>query len=858
MANSVTDWQRERLVPLYGNLPIGELLQKWWDSLGYPAEDTLSNQKLYDRYKLALPSFGPVGKSLQDYAYEFWSQGLIGSAVRLPGITGNYITTPDSVLNSITGDIDVRFKVAPVDWTPAANEQVVGKRGGAGQRGWYIYRQTNGRWGAGVSGDGTAERFLNPTSTAANLVDGQARWGRFTRVASTGTFFFYDSLDGLTWTSLGGGVDTIGPLFDNTASLNLGTGSGSEMFVGDVLYFELRNGIDGPIVVKYDASDVVVTGTRLPATISGWTINGTGITQPDVDYLKLPGTAGNYVSMPDSPKLSLLGDFELVCRVSADDWTPTGAKDLITKYYSTGSQRSYEWLLNTDGTLSLWLSSNGTTGSERKSTVATGITDGVAKYLKVTFDADNGSAQNETKFYTSDNGNVWTPLGDTVTVAGVFTIFDSTAVLSLGAKAQDNAQFWAGRYYYAEIRNGLGAAGTVVAKFDAREIETPWVINGSDWSWAGSAPVNLQEMSLDLNGSLSYFQTPDSVVNSVVEDIDVRIQVSPDVSGAFRVLVSKNGGPGARSWYIGLNGDGSPAWGLSTDGTAQDFGGNSPITLTAPFWVRFTRVKSTGVGKAEVSSDGLTWVQQGSSKVFAAGTNLFDTAALLGIGAHDGGGSAFVGKIHYAEVRNGIDGPVVARFDPSAVAKTGTRLPTTLTQPGGSPNLITPNQASIETDASGWITGSGAPVIARSTAQFLDGVASLSIVATAVGPAAMSAYLQPLTTVPVIPGKSYTAKISFRTALTARSCSARILWMNAASGFVSASVGTSVGDTSSGWTEGIVTGVAPATAAYGRIEAYIDAVVATEEHFIDRISLVETPVVWTAAGSAWDWEAVAA
>jgi hypothetical protein len=37
----------------------------------------------------------------------------------LGGIAGNYASTPDSVANSITGDIDIRTKVALADWTPA-------------------------------------------------------------------------------------------------------------------------------------------------------------------------------------------------------------------------------------------------------------------------------------------------------------------------------------------------------------------------------------------------------------------------------------------------------------------------------------------------------------------------------------------------------------------------------------------------------------------------------------------------------------------------------------------------------------------------------------------------------------------
>jgi hypothetical protein len=861
--NSVTDWQRERLVPLYGNLPVGELLQKWWDSLGYPVEDTLSNQKLYNRYKLFLPD---ATGSVQDLAWQFWSQGLLGSAIRLPGITGNYISTPDSVINSITGDLDIRVKVSVDNWALAQEQNIIGKYTTTGnQRSYRLYLTSTGnQLQFASSADGTAGTVSALNRTIAYPA-GSTKYIKVTHDVDNGAggnvITIFDSDDGIIWTQLNTVTNTgVHQRYDSTAVLEIGSATnGAFPLAGIIYYAEVRNGIDGPVVAKYDSSDVVVTGTRLPATINGWTINGTGITKPDVDYLKLPGTSGNHLDYPDLPANSVLGDIEVVALVAADDWTPTGYQVILSKWPNDGSaNHSYRLLINqTSGTIQLSASPDGTTKQFFNSTSAPVVTDGAPLWIKANVDIDDGAGNRVARFYTSPDGTVWTQLGSSVSQAGVNSqIADTTTVLRIGANTSDTERF-AGKVYYVEVRNGID--GPVVAKFDAREIETPWTINGTGWNWAGSAPLDLQEMSLKLDAtSGNHFATPDSPVLSITGDLDIRAEIEPNNWLTTQVIMAKDTVSGQRSFYLYLHSSAVIGMSVSLDGTAQIFPSRPHgLTGSSRKWVRVTRVSASGATEFFLSDDGVKWTTLGVNNSTAGA--IFDSTALMEIGSRATGGSErFSGKIYYIEVRNGINGPIVARFDPSAVAKLATRNPTVLTQPGGSPNLVTPNQASIETDATGWITGSGTPTLARSTAQFLDGAASLSIIAVAAGPAAMSAYLNPLTTVSVIPGKSYTAKISFRTAVTARSCSARILWMNAASGFVSASVGTSVGDTTSGWTEGTVTGVAPATAAYGRIEAYIDAVVAGEEHFIDRISLAETPVVWTAAGSAWDWEPVSA
>jgi len=161
------------------------------------------------------------------------------------------------------------------------------------------------------------------------------------------------------------------------------------------------------------------------------------------------------------------------------------------------------------------------------------------------------------------------------------------------------------------------------------------------------------------------------------------------------------------------------------------------------------------------------------------------------------------------------------------------------------PNLLTTNQASLETDTTGWVTFFGNTSLARSTAQFLIGTASLSLTAVAAGD--MYAYTtNGVAGVPVVAGTVYTALASVRSNTTSRSVNVGIVWYDAAGVTLSTSLGSETADTSTGWTQGSCTAQAPATAARAAIQVRVTAAgAAGEVHYVDSISI--------ASGSSTTW-----
>jgi hypothetical protein len=199
-------------------------------------------------------------------------------AVTLNGVAGTYVSTPDSVAASITGDIDIRVKAAPMGWTGAGVQHLVSKRNNAtGASEAYAFA---------IQGSGALSFYHNngatqtiPVSTVGTgFSAGTTNWVRVTWKQSTGYVNFYTSSDGVTWSQLGV-VDVVGPttaLNDGTRSIALGQNPNSTevTFSGKIYRAQIYNGINGTHAVDFDASRYAGGTTLTGSTGETWTLNG--------------------------------------------------------------------------------------------------------------------------------------------------------------------------------------------------------------------------------------------------------------------------------------------------------------------------------------------------------------------------------------------------------------------------------------------------------------------------------------------------------------------------------------------------------------------------------------------------------
>ena len=473
------------------------------------------------------------------------------NALVLPGVSGNYASTPDSVPLSITGDIDLIARVAPNDWTPGALQMIIAKSGGDPNRQFNFYIAVTGELILQWFPTGSAASVLTSTSTVATgATDGSAIWVRVTLDVDNGAAGndtkFYTAADSTSvpssWTQLGSTVTKAGTttMVDTSAALEVGSrvSGTADYMAGKVYRAIVKSGIDGTTVFdanfaaqskgttsfsesSSNAATVTVNQSgALPAHIGSQKdlLQGTDASRPPylsysgTKYLYLPGVAGNNASTPDAAANSITGNIDLRAHVALDDYTPAANQELIAKD-ATGGQFSYLLRLRAvTGVLDLYWSEDGTALKQATSTAATAITDGAQKWIRATMDVNNGSGAYEVKFWLSDDNVTYTQLGNAVTGAATTSIFNGTSVVYLGY-GQTSLASVSGKLYRAIIKSGID--GTTVVDFnpsDTSDASTSFASSttGETWTINSSGGLKAQivgRASLLFDGSADYLKT---------------------------------------------------------------------------------------------------------------------------------------------------------------------------------------------------------------------------------------------------------------------------------------------------------------------------------------------------------------
>ena len=149
----------------------------------------------------------------------------------------------------IVGSLDIRVDAAAVDW--AVSQSYVNKYlSSSGERAFTFFANSN-RMRSGVSTDG--EVGVTKNSNLLNLDPGSRHLIRVTiEPAAVEQEWFIDGLQ--HGSTIDPGVPSIWG--GSSQPLQVGDGALADEFAGDVYFAEVRDGIDGPVVARFDAEDV--------------------------------------------------------------------------------------------------------------------------------------------------------------------------------------------------------------------------------------------------------------------------------------------------------------------------------------------------------------------------------------------------------------------------------------------------------------------------------------------------------------------------------------------------------------------------------------------------------------------------
>lgn len=376
----------------------------------------------------------------------------------LPGVASNTATTPDAAPLDITGDIDIRVKVALDDWTPAAIADLVAK---AGTNDSYRFRiLTTGilRLEWVTTGPTT---ITKDSTVATGIADGATKWVRATldvdNGASGNDVKFFTSDDGTNWTQLGSTVTTAGvtSINNTTSVLTIGGAGSAAPARGKFFRAQVLDGIDG--TVAFDANfETSITSlnqasfTESSTNAATVTINrsgdgfeSAGITAAGYLY---PGATNTFTaSATNHLDFGLSDSFTLVAAYRLWATLATNVTRIAKKINTTAATQGY--LLGSDGTTGSLPRTQIGDGTNGLSATSGARTSGAAT---VTAAVRNVTTDNVT---TYTNGTAGTPVTDNTT--GTLTNFEQLRIGRLSGTGTSYADMEG--YAFALFRKPLTA-----------------------------------------------------------------------------------------------------------------------------------------------------------------------------------------------------------------------------------------------------------------------------------------------------------------------------------------------------------------------------------------------------------------
>jgi hypothetical protein len=622
--------------------------------------------------KLTIGTHG--SKNFNGRIYLAKMEAIKRAQIVFPGESLNYIRSP--IVYPTTGNeieviarVSAPWKQPTPDYSAAGilyMQSTMGMRrynGGTGIQ-VYVYDPTSGAVTAGGA---------NPVS----WVDNQMVWLRFTATTTTTRLeWALDSIDIPTvWNLIANPARPTVQIRANTNYCEIGTDSVTNTirpWVGRIARLIVRPTIGGAATLDMSENDagVMKTATTFdPKVGATLTVN----TKQPLAFM-FPGTPGNYLSVPDSAALDIIGDLEVVARVSPRSWrrTPTG-NDIVGKYEGNGNQRSWRFYVDQFGSLVATFSSDGISGNAAVSSSAISSSAG---QIWVKFTRQAGVV----KFYTAPDllsePVTWTQLGTDRTTTVTGNIFAGTSIVAIGGVTNGGA-WMDGRVRRVIIRSGI--AGTIVADINDYNPTGPGV---SFFTATVGGTVSVIDTSLvsalvpfAVSGNVS---TPDpgplplqvtfvyKIKGPLIGTTDFSIAGQWQTSGDYSWLCQRRG-PGTAPI-------GSPILYLSTNGSTSSpiLPPTIPISPSVDEWIALALDADTGTQRTlqvYTSTNGVTWTPNGALMT-GPRYGTFDSASVLRVGSHGPTGATayFNGNIYYVEARTGLDpaaGDVLWRFDAS-------------------------------------------------------------------------------------------------------------------------------------------------------------------------------------------------
>lgn len=527
------------------------------------------------------------------------------------------------------------------------------------------------------------------------------------------------------------------------------------------------------------------------------------------------------------------------------------------------------------------------------STVTIPAADRSPLHLRATLDVDNGAGAYEVKFYTSTDGVTWTQLGTTITGTATTSIRSTTSIVEVGSRATGSEDYITGVVLRTQIRDGIDGPIVYDEDFSAArwagnpsKATHPAILPAKHTTFTRSSTAHLDGVEVaagtprytgayrdtvlaknpvgywrlgevlgatavaDHSGNSNHGTvegaptfgtagalTRDRDTAATFDGVDDAVAIADSASfdvTSFTIeawIKTSNAGTGRRRiwsqqtavgtyWLMALF-DNKLELGSSADGLLTTRG----VALNDNAWHHVVVVR-------DAVNDVARWYVDGVEVGTATATGgSYALSATPYIGRYYASASEhFAGAIDEVAVYNRaltadeVDENHRAGLDPATVGG--------ILIEEGTTNLLTANQASLETDTTGWAAQYGGTV-ARSTTRAWHGAASLALTRTGGTTGTMAAWTSQGTAgTPVSASTAYTAQVRVFSP-AARTVNLEFLWYDAAGALITGQPSTSVTSVASAWARLTLTATSPASAAFAAIRVTVVDALDAEVHYFD-------------------------
>jgi hypothetical protein len=209
-------------------------------------------------------------------------------------------------------------------------------------------------------------------------------------------------------------------------------------------------------------------------------------------YLDLNGSSGNYASTLDSVTTSITGNIQIDALILPQALTGS-VQTIVSKWVSSGNQRSFALYIDTNGYLNFTHSNDGVANFLVTSSSTLPTSGNLPYWVRLTKLMNDGSGNTVTNFSVSTDDINYVSLSIPRVVSGISSVYDSSTAIEIGSQEVGTTNLFVGKILQVRLYKEINGSPSV--NFSANKFLGDGLANtgsmdtGEQWTKHGSSNI---------------------------------------------------------------------------------------------------------------------------------------------------------------------------------------------------------------------------------------------------------------------------------------------------------------------------------------------------------------------------------